>query len=129
MRSVHHPKWTMAKRLGTLLFAGLVTGGPAPGADLPLPVDLQDVHLNIIPRTPEENARIAAVTAAPQQFDAPQRFEELSAGAATVRVRNDADAFSQPSGNLSFEQELDFKVGNGLFKKIWVSSPSSTLAS
>ncbi|MEM1006667.1 MAG: di-heme oxidoredictase family protein [Pseudomonadota bacterium] len=129
MRSVHHPKWTMAKRLGTLLFAGLVTGGPAPGADLPLPVDLHDVHLNIIPRTPEENARIAAVTAAPQQFDAPQRFEELSAGAATVRVRNDADAFSQPSGNLSFEQELDFKVGNGLFKKIWVSSPSSTLAS
>ena len=58
-----------------------------------------------------------------------QPFEELSAGAATVRVRNDADAFSQPSGNLSFEQELDFKVGNGLFKKIWVSSPSSTLAS
>ena len=94
-----------------------------------LSADLEDLHLNITPRTADERARIAVVTASPQDFSAPQPFEELAAGAATVRVRNDADAFSQPSGNLSFDQELDFKVGNGLFKKIWVSSPSSTLAS
>ncbi len=92
-------------------------------------VELGDPHLNFLPRTDDERARIAAVTAAPQDFSAPQSFEELSAGAATVRVRTDADAFSQPSANISFEQELDFKVGNGLFKKIWVSAPSSTLAS
>ncbi|MEM9212207.1 MAG: di-heme oxidoredictase family protein, partial [Pseudomonadota bacterium] len=36
---------------------------------------------------------------------------------------------SQPSANIPFYGELDFKVGNGLFKKLWVSSPSSTLAS
>nr|WP_328803255.1 di-heme oxidoredictase family protein [Ruegeria haliotis] len=94
-----------------------------------LSAELQDLHLNIQPRTEDDRARIAAVTAPPQDFSAAQRFEELSAGAATVRVRHNSDAFSQPSDNLSFEQELEFKVGNGLFKKIWVSSPSSTLAS
>lgn len=41
----------------------------------------------------------------------------------------DANAFSQPSGNISFEDELTFQAGNGLFRKLWVSSPSSTLAS
>ena len=91
--------------------------------------ELRDSHLNPLPRTDAERARIAAVTAAPSDFTQPQRYEDLPAGAATVRARTDADAFSQPSANLSFEQELDFKVGNGLFKKVWVSAPSSTLAS
>ncbi|MDA7966305.1 di-heme oxidoredictase family protein [Ruegeria sp.] len=94
-----------------------------------LSAELQDLHLNTLPRTDAERARISGATAAPDDFTAPQRFEELPAGAATVRVRTDADAFSQPSANISFEQELDFRVGNGLFKKIWVSSPSSTKAS
>lgn len=86
-------------------------------------------HLNIIPRTADETTRIAAVTAPATDFSAPSQFEEMSAGAATVRVRPNADAFSLPSGNITFEDELDFKVGNGLFRKLWVSSPSSTLAS
>lgn len=90
---------------------------------------LDEPHLNIIPRTENEAARIAAVTAFPQSFDAPQAYEEMAAGAATVRVRPNADAFSQASANISFEGELDFKVGNGLFRKLWVSSPASTLAS
>lgn len=88
-----------------------------------------DPHLDVIPRTDAETARISAVLAAPQDFSKPQQFEDLSAGAATVRVKPNADAFSQPSGNIGFEEELEFKVGNGLFRKIWVSSPSSTLAS
>ncbi|WP_100369450.1 di-heme oxidoreductase family protein [Yoonia maricola] len=86
-------------------------------------------HLDVIPRTAEEAARIAAVTAPPTDFSTASQFEERSAGAATVRVRGNADAFSQPSGNIPFEEELTFKVGNGLFRKLWVSSPSSTLAS
>lgn len=122
MRNSTHRKWTKASKL-VALWVATVAATPS------LSAELQDLHLNIQPRTEDERARIAAVTALPQDFSVPQRFEDLSAGAATVRVRNDADAFSQPSGNLSFEQELDFKVGNGLFKKIWVSSPSSTLAS
>ncbi|WP_299656232.1 di-heme oxidoredictase family protein [uncultured Tateyamaria sp.] len=90
---------------------------------------VEDVHLNVIPRTVAEADRIEAVLRPPTDFSVPQKFEELSAGAATVRVRPDANAFSQPSGNISFEDELTFKVGNGLFRKLWVSSPSSTLAS
>ena len=37
--------------------------------------------------------------------------------------------FRSTSANMPFADELDFKVGNGLFRKLWVSSPSSTLAS
>lgn len=90
---------------------------------------LDEPHLNIIARTPSEAARIAAVTQLTDDFTTPQAFEENSAGAATVRVRRDSSAFSDPSGNISFAKELDFKVGNGLFRKLWVSAPSSTLAS
>ncbi|MDO6725866.1 di-heme oxidoredictase family protein [Cognatishimia sp. 1_MG-2023] len=90
---------------------------------------LDEPHLDIIPRTAAEQDRITAATQLATRFDAPQQFEENSAGAATVRARTDANAFSDPSGNISFDKELDFKVGNGFFRKIWVSSPSSTLAS
>ncbi|MFT6022983.1 MAG: CxxC motif-containing protein (DUF1111 family) [Ascidiaceihabitans sp.] len=100
------------------LFGSAASAGP-----------FDEPHLNIIPRTTSETARIASVTTPPTDFSAAVRFEEMSAGAATVRVRRNADAFSQPSGNISFEDELNFKVGNGLFRKLWVSSPSSTLAS
>lgn len=86
-------------------------------------------HLNILPRTVAETARVTGATTLATSFTKPGAFEENSAGAATVRVRSNADAFSQPSGNISFEGELNFKVGNGLFRKLWVSSPSSTLAS
>ncbi|PTR41832.1 CxxC motif-containing protein, DUF1111 family [Mameliella alba] len=90
---------------------------------------LDEPHLNFTPRTPAEAARIAKVLAPPPGFDAPERFEDKPAGAATVRVTPDANAFSLPSASLDFEDALTFKVGNGLFRKIWVSSPSSTLAS
>ncbi|MCL4676703.1 MAG: thiol oxidoreductase, partial [Pararhodobacter sp.] len=90
---------------------------------------LQDLHLSIIPRTPAEAARIATVTAPPTGFSAPRAFEENGGGAATVRARATPDAFSLPSANLSFEEELRFRVGNGLFRRVWVSAPASTLAS
>jgi len=102
--------------------AGLISGPAISG-----PHD--EPHLNIIPRTKDEAARIAKVTAPATDFSVSAPFEEMSAGAATVRVRPNADAFSEPSGNISFEDELNFKVGNGFFRKLWVSSPSSTLAS
>ncbi|WP_340118484.1 di-heme oxidoredictase family protein [Pelagibius sp. 7325] len=77
-------------------------------------------------RTPEEAARVAAVTAPTEDFSRPEPFEALPGGAATTRAPANANAFSQPSANMSFERELDFKIGNGLFKRLWVSSPSST---
>ena len=88
-----------------------------------------DPHLNFIPRTPEEIERISKVTNPATDFSAPAQFEASSAGAATVRARSNANAFSQSSRNLRFEDQLTFKVGNGLFRKLWVSSPASTLAS
>jgi len=91
--------------------------------------DLTQPFLNVVPRTGDEAARIANVVAPTSDFSKPEAFESNPAGAATVRARTDADAFSQFSANLSFEEELEFKLGNGLFKKLWVSSPSSTLAS
>jgi CxxC motif-containing protein (DUF1111 family) len=90
---------------------------------------LDDRHLSVIPRTAAETARIRAVTAAPTDFTKPEPFEGLPAGKATVRARANADAFSQPSGIIAFDREMNFKLGNGLFKKLWVSAPSSTLAS
>ncbi|MFL4469064.1 di-heme oxidoredictase family protein [Tateyamaria armeniaca] len=90
---------------------------------------LDEPHLNIVPRTQAEAARIAAATALATEFDRPQAFEAKSAGAATVRATSNSDAFSRPSGNITFEDQLTFRVGNGLFRKLWVSSPSSTLAS
>jgi CxxC motif-containing protein (DUF1111 family) len=90
---------------------------------------LDDRHLPLVPRTKAETARIAAVTAPTTDFSQPEKFEALPGGAASVRVRDTADAFSQSSGNMSFEREMDFKLGNGLFRKTWVAAPSSTRAS
>jgi CxxC motif-containing protein (DUF1111 family) len=106
----------------SLLSMLLVTG--TAGADpLLLP------HLSAVPRTADEAARIATVTAPTTDFSAAEPFETNPGGAATVRARDNADAFSQASANIAFESELDFKVGDGLFRKLWVSAPSSTLAS
>ncbi|HXF54484.1 MAG TPA: di-heme oxidoredictase family protein [Hyphomicrobiaceae bacterium] len=56
--------------------------------------------------------------------------EDQPGGEATSRGSTDtAGAFSQPSGNMGFAKELDFKIGNGLFRKLWVSAPSSTKSS
>ena len=90
---------------------------------------LDDRHLATVPRSAEEADRIAAVTAPTTDFTKPEAFEEKPAGAATVRARGNADAFSQLSGNMPFAHEMDFKLGNALFRKTWVASPSSTLAS
>ena len=82
-------------------------------------------HLSVVPRTAEESQRIAIATAFSPE---PARFESLPAGAATVRARPGTDAFAQPSGTIDFAREMDFKLGNALFTREWVSSPSSTLA-
>jgi CxxC motif-containing protein (DUF1111 family) len=124
MHFLMHRRWM---KLSSLASTAMVLGTVA-AAQTPV-WKLDDPHLNIIPRTAGEVARIAAITKLTTDFSKPQTYEEKPAGAATVRVRRNADAFSQPSGNITFEDELNFKVGNGLFRKLWVSSPSSTLAS
>jgi len=86
-------------------------------------------HLRVVPRTPAEAARVAAVTAPPTDFSAPEKFEARPGGAATSTRGFDANAFSHSSGNMPLERELDFKVGNGFFRKLWVTAPSSTQVS
>ena len=120
------PNWkTQIKATTVAAFAATT---PAQALDLTA-LHLGDPHLNLIPRTEAEQARINSVTAPAASFNAAEQFEQNQAGAATVRARIDDEAFSQHSANISFEQELEFKLGNGLFKKLWVFSPASTLAS
>ena len=77
----------------------------------------------------DERARIAAVTQPTQDFTKAEPYERRPAGAATVFKRQNRDAFSHPSANMEFKRQRDFRVGNGIFRKIWVSSPSSTKSS
>ncbi|UOM32933.1 di-heme oxidoredictase family protein [Acuticoccus sp. I52.16.1] len=79
--------------------------------------------------TAADQARVAKVTRPATRFAEAERFERMSAGAATTTRTIDTNIFSHASANLPFEGEQEFKVGNGLFKKVWVSSPSSTQAS
>jgi CxxC motif-containing protein (DUF1111 family) len=63
-------------------------------------------------------------------FTKPEEGEDKPGGGATSRGSNSTpNAFSLSSGNMDFKRELDFKVGNGIFRKNWVSAPSSTDAS
>jgi CxxC motif-containing protein (DUF1111 family) len=76
-----------------------------------------------------DRARVEAITAPTTDFSKPEAFEKLQGGAGTTKKRVNADIFSQSSANITFEQEATFKLGNGLFRKVWVSAPSSTQAS
>ncbi|MFC3071704.1 di-heme oxidoreductase family protein [Shinella pollutisoli] len=79
--------------------------------------------------SPEDMARVKAVTRPATDFSAAERYEVMSAGAATSTASVDADSFSHFSANLTPEEEESFRLGNALFSKLWVSSPSSTQAS
>jgi CxxC motif-containing protein (DUF1111 family) len=74
-------------------------------------------------------ARVAAVTRPATDFTKSEQFELMQGGAGTSRKRVNQDAFSQSSANITFEEEGTFKLGNALFRKVWVSAPSSTQAS
>lgn len=77
----------------------------------------------------EDQARVLAVTEPTTDFSKAEAFERNAGGAATSHAGSSINAFSQPSANLSFEGEERFRLGNGLFRKVWVSSPASTRAS
>jgi CxxC motif-containing protein (DUF1111 family) len=63
------------------------------------------------------------IAAAP---DSPDPAELLPGGAATARNAQGATAFSLPSASLPFDRLLDFKVGDGVFRRLWVAAPAST---
>ena len=71
----------------------------------------------------------ATLLAQVTEFTAPEADEDLPGGAATSRHAATRNAFSHPSATLTFAQQLDFRVGDGIFRKLWVSAPSSTTSS
>jgi len=73
--------------------------------------------------TANERAQILAPTT---DFSAAEPGENLPGGTATNTRRFDREAFSQPSQNMSFTDRADFFIGNGFFKRLWVTAPSST---
>lgn len=69
---------------------------------------------------------LSAITAATKDFTRPEPYERHPGGATTSKKKPGRNAFSRPSANLSFEQRADFFVGNGFFKRLWVTAPAST---
>jgi CxxC motif-containing protein (DUF1111 family) len=78
---------------------------------------------SVIAMTAAERAAILAPTT---DFTKAEPHEAWSGGTATNRKRLDREAFSQPSASLPFSARGDFFVGNGFFKRLWVTAPSST---
>ncbi len=79
--------------------------------------------------TPKEQIRAQKALAPVSDFSKAEPFEAMAGGGATSRKHVTPDVFSHPSPNLSFAEREQFFLGNGLFRKLWVSSPSSTQAS
>lgn len=77
---------------------------------------------------PADRDRVAEIVVPTSDFSAAEPFE-ANPGGGTTTGRLDRDAFSQPATNLDFAGRSDFSVGNGVFRKLWVSAPSSTTAS
>ncbi|RAZ82814.1 thiol oxidoreductase [Mesorhizobium hawassense] len=115
------PRYRMDRRALLLLAVTLSTSAFAGGPAAP-PTSRTDL-------TPQDQARVLAVTRPTSDFTKPEPFELMQGGAGTSRKDVDRDAFSQSSANITFEEEGTFKLGNALFRKNWVSSPSSTQAS
>jgi len=77
---------------------------------------------------PEDTVNVPAAEDADHHAYDPS--EAFPGGKATSRGSTDhVNAFSQPSGNMGFAKELDFKIGNAIFRKLWVTAPASTQSS
>jgi CxxC motif-containing protein (DUF1111 family) len=94
------------------------------GACLPLLTGVASTYAT------DEVAGIEALLAPTTDFSKLEQGEDKPGGGATSRGSTDtANAFSLSSGNMGFRRELDFKIGNSIFRKLWVSAPASTDAS
>lgn len=111
------------------IFASLATlPVPAHAAENSLDA-LQHLPTSRTDLSPKDQDRVLGVTKPTQDFAKPEAFESMQGGAGTSKKRVNRDSLSHFSSNISFEEEQTFKLGNALFRKLWVSSPSSTQAS
>jgi CxxC motif-containing protein (DUF1111 family) len=70
---------------------------------------------------------VDALLAPTTDFSKIEQGEDKPGGGATSHGSVDsANAFSLSSGNMNFKRELDFKIGNSIFRRNWVSAPAST---
>ena len=115
-----------AKALRALLFTALVLALPPTAAISGEPAGLATERTDLIPK---DKARVEKIVKPTTDFSKPEQFERMQGGAGPSEKRVNQDAFSQSSANITFEEEGTFKLGNGMFRKLWVSSPSSTQAS
>ncbi|PTY36229.1 thiol oxidoreductase [Saccharospirillum sp. MSK14-1] len=65
---------------------------------------------------------VSVLLALPSAADLP-----MTGGDTTVHSTG-VNAFSLPAANLSFEQRLDFSVGNSFFRNPWIPAPATTTA-
>ena len=101
-----------------------VGGAIAFGAALPLLVGALQTYGQGV------DAAMQSLLAPTADFSKPEAGEEKPGGGATSRGSTDtANAFSLSSGNMDFKRELNFKIGNAIFRKNWISAPSSIDAS
>lgn len=77
----------------------------------------------------DEQVRVAKVVKPTTNFSRAEPFELRPGGSATSFDSVNTNSFSQHSANMTFERQLDFKIGNAIFRKAWVSSPASTKSS
>jgi CxxC motif-containing protein (DUF1111 family) len=114
------------KAPGELLFKrrAWLVGAIAFGAALPLLVGGWQSY------GADADAAVKTLLPPTTDFTKLEEGEAKPGGGATSRGSVDnANAFSLSSGNMDFMRELDFKIGNGIFRKNCVSAPSSTDAS
>lgn len=76
-----------------------------------------------------DQARVRAVIRPTRDFSRAEAYELRPGGAATVFKIVNRNILSHPSANLSLDGQLNFQVGDGIFRKIWVSAPASTKSS
>lgn len=79
--------------------------------------------------TGKDRIRVERVTRPASDFSKAEEYEAMQAGATTSIEEPDRLAFSHFSANLHPDQEMRFRLGNALFRKLWVPAPSSTQAS
>lgn len=77
----------------------------------------------------KDKVRVSKIVPPTTDFTKPERFEAMQGGAGTSRRLVNRNAFSHFAENMTFAQERDFKLGNALFRKLWVAAPASTQAS
>jgi CxxC motif-containing protein (DUF1111 family) len=79
--------------------------------------------------SPHDLARVRDVTRPTADFSKAETYEAMQGGAGTAVGADDLKAFTHFELTLDDKDIERFKLGNSLFKKLWVSAPTSTLAS